>query len=219
MAHAVLGREDVDAGVLQEAHGVVHEVLHRHQDVVTLAQAGVRQAQATPGVGLPLHPGEVTVDRARAVALLAWDTTTVEPVLHAQQRAQQDEGRKLGLDLRHAVCHGRGNAIGGLGLVCVAHLHDAGQRDGVDQLAGALQVVDAVAHVGAERDERAADVRMGDRPVAVECLGAAGHIVHGQDPRAGRDCRQAHASGRRVAVRGMRGARDGSHEALARHGA
>ena len=47
MAHAVLGREDVDAGMLQEAHRVVHEVLHGYQHVVALAQTGVRQAQAT----------------------------------------------------------------------------------------------------------------------------------------------------------------------------
>ena len=101
----------------------------------------------------------------------------------------------------------------------MAHGDHAGEGDVVDEGDGTGEIGHAVAYVGAESDEALARVLLGDRPVRVDGLGAARHVMDAQDARAVLDGGDADALGCRV-TRGRVGhAGDGAHEALAGDGA
>ena len=182
----------------------------------------MRQGELAALVRLPLDPHEVAVDDARGVAGLLWVALDVvlaaELLLDLEQVPHEHEGVELGADLGHAVGHRRGDAIGRLGLVGMAHVRHAGQRDLVDELHGAREVGHAVAHIGAQAHEALARVLLGDGPVRVDGLRAAGDVVDAQDARAVGDRRDADALCSGVAVRRRIHARDGADEALAAHG-
>ena len=165
MTHARLGLGHGHAGMREEARRVMHEVLHGHEHEVALAQAGVRQGELAPRVGLPLHPDKVAVDGTRPVALLARNAKATKLLLHAKQGIEQDERRELGADLGDGVGDRQRDAVGRIRLVGVANTRDAGKRDGVDEGAGARQVLQAIADIGPKRHEGAAWVGVRARPV------------------------------------------------------
>ena len=73
--------------------------------------------------------------------------------------------------------------------------------------------------VGAHGHKRAARLRLGNRPVAVQELRKTRGVVHAHDVGTGLDGTQAHAKRSGIALGGLGHARDGAHKALARHGA
>ena len=181
----------------------MHEVFHRQQHEVAFAKGRVRQHQLLAGMDLALHPHEVAVDGALAVAALSLGALAAELVLHVQEGVEQNHRRQLGANLDHGVGDPRGDAVGGVGLVGVAHAGDAGERDGVDEARGTGDVAHAVAHVGAQRHVGAARVGVGHRPIGVERLRDGRHIMNAQDTGALGHRGDADAGRRRVASGGL----------------
>ena len=62
MPHALFRRQHLDAGVRQEAHGVVEQIFHRHEHIVALAEPLMRKRQLVAGMGLPFIPRNLSVD-------------------------------------------------------------------------------------------------------------------------------------------------------------
>ena len=131
----------------KEALGIVHEVLHRDDHKVPLAKARVRKRQLATGVGLALHPEQVAVDGAGPMTLLAGRARAAKLLLDVEKGIDEDERSKLGANFCHGIGDGHRDAIGRVGLVGAAHGRDARERYGVDERGGALEVLEAIAHV------------------------------------------------------------------------
>ena len=180
----------------------------------------MRQAQLFAAVGLAVHPQQVQVDGARTVGLGLFGAVASQLGLDLHELVEQHQRRQLGLDLDDGV--GKrvlARLVGRLALVNLGGVGHAGEWNLGDHLACGADVVAAMPQVGAHGHKRAARLRLGNRPVAVQELRKTRGVVHAHDVGTGLDGAQAHAKRSGIALGGLGHARDGAHKALARHGA
>ena len=85
MTNALVRRDNLYATVREEAHRIMHQVLHRHKHVIALAHTWMRQSEVFTCVLFALNPQKVAVDSTRPMTLLALLARAVESVLNLKQ--------------------------------------------------------------------------------------------------------------------------------------
>ena len=139
-------------------------------------------------MGLAVHPQQIQVDGARAVGLGLFGAVAPQLGLDLHELVEQHQRRQLGLDLDDGV--GKrvlARLVGRLALVDLGGVGHAGKWNLGDHVACGADVVAAMPQVGAHGHKRAARLRLGNRPVAIQELRKARGVVHAHDVGTGLD--------------------------------